>query len=394
MKVSEVRKSFTQYFSKHEHQLLPSSRLIPENDPTLLFTNAGMNQFKNIFLGLEKSPYPQAVTTQKCVRAGGKHNDLEKVGYTARHLTFFEMLGNFSFGSYFKKEAIHYAWDFLTQSLGLPKDKLWVTVFETDDESFQIWHKQEGVPKDRIRRFGEKDNFWRMGDVGPCGPCSEIYYDLGDQFQGPENVLGGEGDRYVEIWNLVFMQFVEDREKTQKPLPNPSIDTGAGLERLTSVLQGQTNIYHIDLFQNLISTACDWTQSQFDKKAKEGSKPYKTNVALKVLADHSRACSFLIADGVMPSNEGRGYVLRRIIRRAVRYGQQLSPKTGTLSCVANAVIEEMGSTYKELQSQKSLILSTLQDEEERFLKTLDQGTHLLQQALKKLPQSGHPVLGR
>ena len=392
MKVSEIRKSFVHYFSQHGHDYLPSSHLIPENDPTLLFTNAGMNQFKNVFLGLQKRDSPQAVTVQKCVRAGGKHNDLEKVGYTARHHTFFEMLGNFSFGDYFKKEAIHYAWDFLTKTLNLPKDKLWITVFEADDEAFNIWHKQEGVPKGRIHRFGEKDNFWRMGDVGPCGPCSEIYYDLGDSFTGPEDILGGDGDRYMEIWNLVFMQFVEDLEGNQKPLPNPSIDTGAGLERLASVLQGEINNYHIDLFQSLISSACKFTQSNFDREATEGSEPYKVNVALKVLADHSRAAAFLIADGVLPSNEGRGYVLRRIIRRAVRYGRQLSEKEGVLPYVVNSVLTEMSSPYKELREQENLIVSTVQDEEQRFLKTLDQGVYLLQQALDKLPRSGSPTL--
>ena len=392
MKVSEIRKSFIHYFLQHGHDSLPSSRLIPENDPTLLFTNAGMNQFKNVFLGLEKRENPQVVTVQKCVRAGGKHNDLEKVGYTARHHTFFEMLGNFSFGDYFKKEAIHYAWDFLTNTLGLPKDKLWVTVFDTDDEAFDIWHKQENLPKDRICRFGEKDNFWRMGDVGPCGPCSEIYYDLGDSLTGPDNVLGGEGDRYMEIWNLVFMEFVEDAKGHQKPLPNPSIDTGAGLERLASVLQGQVNNYHIDLFQNLISSACEWSQSCFDPKAEEGSHQNKSNVALKVLADHARASAFLIADGVLPSSEGRGYVLRRIIRRAVRYGKQLIDKEGVLAHVVQSVLAEMNPPYQELSDQKRLILSTVQDEEKRFLKTLDQGTYLLQQALNKLPQSGTPTL--
>ena len=388
MKVNEIRKSFTHYFSERGHDHLPSSRLIPENDPTLLFTNAGMNQFKNVFLGLEKRENPQVVTIQKCVRAGGKHNDLEKVGYTARHHTFFEMLGNFSFGDYFKEKAIHYAWDFLTSYLGLPKDRLWVTVFDTDDEAFDLWHQQEGLPRDHIRRMGEKDNFWRMGEVGPCGPCSEIYYDLGDQFTGPNDILGGDGDRYMEIWNLVFMQFVEDLEGNQKPLPNPSIDTGAGLERLASVLQGKTSNYHIDLFQKMISSACELTQSDFDPKAREGSSQHKTNVALKVLADHARASSFLIADGVFPSNEGRGYVLRRIIRRAVRYGRQLMEKERVLPHVVRSVLAEMSPAYGELNTQKDLIISTVVDEEQRFLKTLDQGTHLLQQALNKLPQRG------
>ena len=299
MKASALRKCFIEYFLQRDHSYLPSSGLIPENDPTLLFTNAGMNQFKNTFLGLEKMDSPRAVTVQKCVRAGGKHNDLEKVGYTARHHTFFEMLGNFSFGDYFKKKAIHYSWDFLTHTLGLPKDKLWITVFESDDEAFNIWHQQEDVPKGRIHRLGEKDNFWRMGDVGPCGPCSEIYYDLGESFTGPKNVLGGEGDRYMEVWNLVFMEFFEDEKGQQTQLPHLSIDTGAGLERLASVSQGQVNNYHIDLFQSLISAACKFSQSHFDPKALPGTPSYKKSTALKILADHSRAIAFLVADGTL-----------------------------------------------------------------------------------------------
>lgn len=393
MKVNDIRNEFINYFTQRKHPHLQGSSLIPQNDPTLLFINAGMNQFKNIFLGLEKKEPPRAATVQKCVRAGGKHNDLEKVGYTARHHTFFEMLGNFSFGDYFKKEAIHYAWDFLTNTLSLPKDKLWITVFESDDEAFDIWHQQEGVPKNRIHRFKEKDNFWRMGDSGPCGPCSEIYYDLGkEHFKGPEHTLGGEGDRYMELWNLVFMQFAEDLDGNQSPLPNPSIDTGAGLERLASVLQGKVNNYDIDLFQNIISSASSFTQTHFDPKAPPNSNQHKINIALKVLADHSRAAAFLIADGVLPSNEGRGYVLRRILRRAIRYGRQLIEQDGVLPHVVHSVIKTMGSTYNELNEKKNLMISIVHDEEKRFLKTLDQGIHRLQQALNRLPQSGTPTL--
>ena len=393
METRQIREAFINYFEQHSHQCIEGSSLIPDNDPTLLFINAGMNQFKHVFMGLEQRESPRAVTVQKCVRAGGKHNDLEKVGYTARHHTFFEMLGNFSFGDYFKKEAIHYAWDFLTQTLNLPKDRLWITVFESDDEAFNIWHQQEGVPKDRIHRFGEKDNFWRMGDSGPCGPCSEVYYDLGeDHFNSPEDILGGEGDRYMEIWNLVFMQYFEDLDGSQKPLPNPSIDTGAGLERLTSVLQGKINNYDIDLFQNLISSACSFTGANFDHKATPNSKQGKVNIALKVLADHSRAASFLIGDGVIPSNEGRGYVLRRILRRAIRYGRQLVEQEGLLPHVVKSVITVMGPVYQELSEKEKLIVSTVHDEEKRFLKTLDQGIYLLQQALNELPLSGSRIL--
>lgn len=391
MKSHEVRQTFIDYFAKQGHKAEPSSRLIPEGDPTLLFTNAGMNQFKNLFLGLEQREYNRAVTAQKCVRAGGKHNDLENVGHTARHHTFFEMLGNFSFGDYFKKEAIHFAWDLVTNVFGMDKKRLYVTVFQDDDDAADIWHKQEGIPKERIYRFGEKDNFWRMGDSGPCGPCSEIFYDLGAEVPGDpkENVMGGSGDRYMEIWNLVFMQFEEDGKGGRKNLPKPSVDTGAGLERMTSVLQGKLSNYDTDLFQDLIAVAANISGREYAReKGLTDPTQEAINVALRVLADHARAASFLIADGVLPSNEGRGYVLRRIMRRAIRYGRQLSQDHSILPAVALEVVRKMGSHYRELEQQRVLIERTLLDEEKRFLVTLDQGTHVLSQELQKLKDGG------
>lgn len=394
----QVRETFLKYFADHGHERVASSRLIPENDPTLLFTNAGMNQFKNSFLGLEKRAIPRATTSQKCVRAGGKHNDLENVGYTARHHTFFEMLGNFSFGDYFKKDAIHFAWELITKVYGIPKDRLYVSVFENDDEAADIWHKQEGVPRERIYRFGEKDNFWRMGETGPCGPCSEIFYDLGPEVGGDpkENIMGGSGDRYMEIWNLVFMQFEEDGTG-QKPLPKPSIDTGMGLERLTAVLQGELSNYHTDLFQDPIAVAARISGKNYLKSLnglgpKEFETQNKTNVALRVLADHARATAFLMADGVLPSNEGRGYVLRRIIRRALRFGRELYPGGSIFPQVVNAVIAKMSGYYRELQQQRALIERTVLDEEQRFLTTLDQGTRLLSEELSKLKQKNQLTL--
>ena len=327
MKSHEIRNTFIDYFKKHGHAPIASSSLIPENDPTLLFANAGMNQFKNLFLGLEQKDYKRAVSSQKCVRAGGKHNDLDNVGFTARHHTFFEMLGNFSFGDYFKKDAIHFAWELLTKEFGIPKEKLYVTVFETDDEAADIWHKQEGVPRDRIFRLGEKDNFWRMGDTGPCGPCTEIFYDHGpkagkesDPYKG---IISGE-DRYVEIWNLVFMQFFEKSPGVMEPLPKPSVDTGSGLERVVAALQGKFNNYDTDLFMPMMDRACrvgglDYI-TDLDTLARN-PKAMEVTSALRVLADHSRSTAFLIGDGALPSNEGRGYVLRRIMRRAMRYGR-------------------------------------------------------------------------
>ena len=395
MKSSDVRQTFIDYFVRHGHTALPSSRLIPENDPTLLFTNAGMNQFKNVFTGLERRDYTRAVTSQKCVRAGGKHNDLENVGHTARHHTFFEMLGNFSFGDYFKKDAIHFAWELITKDLGLDKNRLYVTVFQDDDEAADIWHAQEGVPRDRISRFGEKDNFWRMGDAGPCGPCSEIFYDLGPGIGGDpkQNVMGGEGDRYMEIWNLVFMQFEEDGKGGRTKLPKPSVDTGGGLERFCTVLQGKLNNYDTDLFQDIIGVAAKMSGRGYvmDTSRLNGAaltEQHRINTALRVLADHSRAAAFLIADGVLPSNEGRGYVLRRIMRRAIRYGRQLTEDQSLLPATVDAVIAKMSGFFGELNQRKTLIDRTVGDEERRFLSTLDQGTAVLTAELGRLTGGG------
>ncbi len=383
MKAIEVRQRFIDYFKRQQHEHVPSSRLVPENDPTLLFTNSGMVQFKNVFLGFDKRPYKRATTYQKCVRAGGKHNDLENVGFTARHHTFFEMLGNFSFGDYFKKEAILFAWDFLTRDLKIPKDKLHVTVFTHDDEAFDIWTTQEKVPKDRISRFGEKDNFWQMGDTGPCGPCSEIFYDHGVEAGcgKPECKVGCSCDRFVEIWNLVFMQFNKDAQGITTPLPKPSIDTGAGLERMTAVMQGVSNNYDTDLFTDLFKAMPQ------DKKG----KPEDLLVAQRVVADHSRATAFLIADGVLPSNEGAGYVLRRIMRRSIRYGSKLSDHSVLLPTIRE-IIKTMGPVYPELKEREDFILSTVKNEEERFKLTLEQGTALLESALHDLKKKNKKEL--
>jgi alanyl-tRNA synthetase len=392
---AEVRTAFLKYFEKNGHRIVGSSRLIPDGDPTLLFTNAGMNQFKNVFLGLENRDYKRATTSQKCVRAGGKHNDLENVGFTARHHTFFEMLGNFSFGDYFKKEAIHFGWEFVTKELGLDKNRLYVSVFEKDDEAAEIWHKQEGVPRDRIYRFGEKDNFWRMGNSGPCGPCSEIFYDQGDQVPGDpkENVMGGSGDRFMEIWNLVFMQFNESENGEMTPLPKPSVDTGMGLERLSSVLQGRLSNYDTDLFQPLIQISEKLTGLEYIRDPKKLNADLSNqNVAMRVLADHGRAAAFLIADGVLPSNEGRGYVLRRIMRRAIRYGRNLSVDKSLLPAVVDGVIAEMSAAYPELSAQKNHILSTVRDEEKRFFATLDQGLQILNHEFGQMQKSGKQIL--
>ncbi|MCC7405733.1 MAG: alanine--tRNA ligase [Bdellovibrionales bacterium] len=399
MKSHEVRQAFLDYFKRQGHMPVASSRLIPEGDPTLLFTNAGMNQFKNVFLGLESRDYKRAASSQKCVRAGGKHNDLENVGHTARHHTFFEMLGNFSFGDYFKKEAIHFAWELVTKDLGLDKKRLYVSVFKEDDEAADLWHRQEGVPKDRIYRFGEKDNFWRMGNSGPCGPCSEIFYDLGPEVGGDPkaNVMGGDGDRYIEFWNLVFMQFNESEDGTKTRLPNPSIDTGAGLERLTAILQGEINNYHTDLFQNLIGVAMKLSGHEYLKslaKVKDSERADREalNVAFRVVADHCRAASFLITDGVLPSNDGRGYVLRRIMRRGIRYARKLSESKSLMVPVVEKVIETMSAAYPELKQQQALITTTMKDEETRFLATLDQGTHILETELGKMAGRGQKVV--
>lgn len=389
MKSSEVRQKFIEYFKKNSHTHVASSSLIPENDPTLLFANAGMNQFKNTFLGLEKRDYTRAVTIQKCVRAGGKHNDLENVGFTARHHTFFEMMGNFSFGDYFKTEAIRLAWQFLTQELAIPKEKLYVTVHISDDEAADIWHKQEGVPRERIFRF-DKDNFWKMGDTGPCGPCTEIFYDHGPgagKISDPyESIKAGE-DRFVEIWNLVFMQYFENPPGTLTPLPKPSVDTGAGFERVCAAMQGKFSNYDTDIFAPMIERACKIGKFDYvtDKKILEANKEISDRTAaIRVLADHCRSTSLLIADGALPSNEGRGYVLRRIMRRAIRYGRKIAGEQSILPGMAEALIDSMSDVYPELKTRRDHILNTIRDEEDRFTATLDNGTNILMDEITKL----------
>ncbi|MCW8944789.1 MAG: alanine--tRNA ligase [Sedimenticola sp.] len=375
MKTSaELRTAFLNFFIEKGHQEVASSSLVPHNDPTLLFTNAGMVQFKDTFLGREKRDYVRATTSQRCVRAGGKHNDLENVGYTARHHTFFEMLGNFSFGDYFKREAIKYAWEFLTEELGLPEDKLWVTVYEEDQEAEDIWLKEMGVDSTRFSRCGAKDNFWSMGDTGPCGPCSEIFYDHGPEiWGGPPGSPEEDGDRYIEIWNLVFMQFNRDQSGELTPLPRPSVDTGMGLERLAAVLQHVHSNYEIDLFQNLIKAASAVTGCvNLEEKS------------LRVIADHIRSCAFLIVDGVLPSNEGRGYVLRRIIRRAIRHGYMLGKKDPFFHKLVATLSQEMGAAYPELPDMADQVTRVLRLEEERFAETLEQGMKILDQTIEAL----------
>lgn len=382
MKSTEVRKTFLDHFEKHNHQLVKSSSLIPADDPTLLFNNAGMNQFKGVFTGEQPGPKSnRATSSQKCVRAGGKHNDLDNVGFTARHHTFFEMLGNFSFGDYFKVGAIEMAWELLTKKYNLDPKRLYISVYEDDDEAADIWKKHIGIPSEKIYRFGQKDNFWRMGDTGPCGPCSEIFYDQDDSVGGDpkQNVMGGDGDRFIEIWNLVFMQFYEDESGKLNPLPKPSIDTGMGLERISSILQGQTNNYNTDLFLPLIEVASRISKTNYRLDMPTNDKQA---AALRVIADHSRAVSFLLADGVIPSNEGRGYVLRRILRRAVRYARTLT-EASVFPEVCNQVILTMNDIYPELSQSKDFILQTVKDEQDRFLETLDKGTELLSQEIKK-----------
>ncbi|QUX92979.1 alanine--tRNA ligase [Marinomonas sp. A3A] len=381
MKSSELRQSFLSYFESKQHQIVESSSLVPGNDPTLLFTNAGMVQFKDVFLGEDLRPYSRATTSQRCVRAGGKHNDLENVGYTARHHTFFEMLGNFSFGDYFKKDAIHYAWEFLTVVLKLPTEKLLVTVYADDDEAFDIWNKDIGLPAEKIIRIGDNkggryqsDNFWAMGDTGPCGPCSEVFYDHGEHiWGGPPGSPEEDGDRFIEIWNVVFMQFNRSADGTMAPLPKPSVDTGMGLERIAAILQGVHSNYEIDLFQNLIKAAAQVVGTQ-DLSAQ----------SLRVIADHIRSCSFMIVDGVIPSNEGRGYVLRRIIRRAIRHGNKLGQKGVFFHKLVEALDVEMGDAYPELTKLKERVASILLKEEEQFAKTLDQGMKILEEAISEL----------
>lgn len=374
MTTAEIRKAFLEYYQNHQHQIVDSSSLIPGNDATLLFTNAGMVPFKDVFIGSDKRAYNRATSSQRCVRAGGKHNDLENVGYTARHHTFFEMLGNFSFGDYFKREAIQFAWKFLTEVLELPQDKLWVTVFEEDREAEDIWINEIGVNPECLSRIGAKDNFWSMGDTGPCGPCTEIFYDHGDEVAGgPPGTPEEDGDRYIEIWNLVFMQFNRQADGTMDKLPKPSVDTGMGLERIAAIMQGVHSNYEIDIFQNLINAS-----------AKIIGTDDLSSKSLRVIADHIRACSFLISDGVMPSNEGRGYVLRRIIRRAVRHGNSLGAQGLFFYKVLDELIIQMGEAYPELEKNKAIIVKMLKSEEEQFARTLDRGLLILDQALKEI----------
>ncbi|SQH12224.1 alanine--tRNA ligase [Providencia heimbachae] len=380
---AEIRQAFLDFFHTKGHQVVASSSLVPNNDPTLLFTNAGMNQFKDVFLGLDKRAYSRATTAQRCVRAGGKHNDLENVGYTARHHTFFEMLGNFSFGDYFKHDAIRFAWELLTSNewFNLPKERLWVTVYATDDEAYDIWNKEIGVPAERIIRIGDNkgapyasDNFWQMGDTGPCGPCTEIFYDHGDHiWGGPPGSPEEDGDRYIEIWNLVFMQFNRQSDGTMEPLPKPSVDTGMGLERISAVLQHVNSNYDIDIFRELISAAA----------AATGASDL-SNKSLRVIADHIRSCAFLVSDGVIPSNEGRGYVLRRIIRRAVRHGYMLGAKETFFYKLVAPLINVMGSAADELQRQQAMVEKVLKTEEEQFARTLERGLQLLDEELASL----------
>ncbi|EEE9915609.1 alanine--tRNA ligase [Salmonella enterica subsp. enterica serovar Typhimurium] len=380
---AEIRQAFLDFFHSKGHQVVASSSLVPNNDPTLLFTNAGMNQFKDVFLGLDKRNYSRATTSQRCVRAGGKHNDLENVGYTARHHTFFEMLGNFSFGDYFKHDAIQFAWELLTGEnwFALPKERLWVTVYETDDEAYEIWEKEVGIPRERIIRIGDNkgapyasDNFWQMGDTGPCGPCTEIFYDHGDHiWGGPPGSPEEDGDRYIEIWNIVFMQFNRQADGTMEPLPKPSVDTGMGLERIAAVLQHVNSNYDIDLFHTLIEAV-----------AKVTGATDLGNKSLRVIADHIRSCAFLVADGVLPSNENRGYVLRRIIRRAVRHGNMLGAKETFFYKLVGPLIEVMGSAGEELKRQQAQVEQVLKTEEEQFARTLERGLALLDEELAKL----------
>ncbi|MDO8348435.1 MAG: alanine--tRNA ligase [Rugosibacter sp.] len=389
MNAAEIRQKFLDFFASKGHQIVSSSSLVPHDDPTLLFTNAGMNQFKDVFLGFDKRAYNSATTSQKCVRAGGKHNDLENVGYTARHHTFFEMLGNFSFGDYFKRDAIHYAWELLTEVFKLPKDRLWVTVYAEDDEAYDLWTKTIGVPPERVVRIGDNkgaryasDNFWMMGDTGPCGPCTEIFYDHGEDIPGgPPGSPDEDGDRYIEIWNNVFMQFNRDEAGVMHPLPKPSVDTGMGLERIAAVLQQVHSNYEIDLFRKLIAAA-----------ARETHCADMDSPSLKVLADHIRACSFLLADGVIPGNEGRGYVLRRIIRRAIRHGYKLGARAAFFYRMVPDLVAEMGGAYPELVAGKATVMAVLRQEEERFFATIEHGMALLDAELAQMAQAGITLL--
>ena len=383
----DIRKQFLDYFKKHNHRVVRSSSLVPQDDPTLLFINAGMVQFKRIFLGEEKRDYVRATTSQKCVRAGGKHNDLENVGYTARHHTFFEMLGNFSFGDYFKEKAIDFAWDLLTNGYGFPADKLWASVYLDDDEAYDLWHKNAGLPENRIVRFGEEDNFWAMGDTGPCGPCSEILIDRGEEYGcgKPECTAGCECDRYLEIWNLVFMQFNREASGKMNPLPKPSIDTGLGLERIVSIVQDVPTNFETDLMLPVIQKAEDLAEKPYGASTAD-------DVALKVIADHSRAAAFLIGDGILPANEGRGYVLRRIMRRAIRYGRYIGLNQPFLYQTAEVVFDIMKTAYPELAEAAPFITNVIKNEEIRFLETLDTGLKLLNDALADIKAKGQDVV--
>ncbi len=381
MTSAELRAAFLEFFRQHGHAVQPSSTLVPGNDPTLLFTNAGMVQFKDVFLGREKLDFTRAATSQRCVRAGGKHNDLENVGYTARHHTFFEMLGNFSFGDYFKRDAIHFAWDFLTKELGIPKERLWVTVFDEDSEAEAIWLEDVKHDPKRFSRIGAKDNFWSMGDVGPCGPCTEIFYDHGEHVAGgPPGSPDEDGDRYIEIWNLVFMQYDRDKDGNLTPLPAPSVDTGMGLERISAVMQGVHSNYEIDLFQNLLKVA-----------GQLAGTADLANSSLRVIADHIRSCAFMVADGVLPSNEGRGYVLRRIVRRAIRHGYRLGIQDTFFYKLVAPLVAEMGAAYPELAKAQEQVERVLKKEEERFAETLEQGMKILENCVAKM--DGHVIPG-
>src|SRR3954451_21548118 len=374
--INDIRRSFLDYFGSNGHQIVPSAPLVPQNDPTLMFVNAGMVPFKNVFTGLETRPYSTATTSQKCVRAGGKHNDLDNVGYTARHLTFFEMLGNFSFGDYFKERAIELAWKLVTKEFGLKKDKLLVTVYHNDDEAFDLWKKIAGFSDDRIIRIPTSDNFWAMGDTGPCGPCSEIFIDRGDHiWGGPPGSPDEDGDRFLEFWNLVFMQYEQVTKEERVDLPRPSIDTGMGLERMASILQGVESVFETDLFRHLIDAA---------SSALGRAPDAETVASYRVIADHLRSSSFLVADGVLPSNEGRGYVLRRIMRRAMRHAQLLGANEPLMWKLVPALVREMGQAYPELARGETMIAETLKLEETRFRKTLVRGLGLLSEATEKL----------
>lgn len=380
MKSNDIRKTFLEYFKANGHQVVPSSSLIPGNDPTLLFTNAGMVQFKDVFLGIEKRPYTRAASSQRCVRAGGKHNDLENVGYTYRHHTFFEMLGNFSFGDYFKPEAIRFAWKFLTEVMNIPKEKLWVTVYKKDKESEEIWLNEIGIDRKRFSRCGEKDNFWAMGETGPCGPCTEIFYDHGPSVQGgPPGSPDEDGDRYVEVWNIVFMQYNRDIHGKLSDLPAPCVDTGMGLERIAAVVEGVHDNYETDLFTPLLKALSKLVPCDDFK-----------NASMRVIVDHIRSCAFLITDGVVPSNEGRGYVLRRIIRRAARHGHKLGQKEPFFYKLVKPLVEIMGDAYSELAKSAPLAEQLLKQEEEQFAKTLSTGMKILDQEVGSLTSGEIP----